>query len=148
MENESKKPLVLKIFLVLQWTLWTLWTLLAVALVGVLAVVTDKLTAGVGDRAFYFGCVSVTAAGVALCLATGAFLLVSLGFGRNWAHWYVQGAERGQPLCMEKSGDCFATGYGVDRDIAKARSWYEKAVSQGASMTAARKLESLPICGK
>ena len=87
MENENKKPLMLKIFLVLQWTLWALWTLLAVALVGVLAVVTDKLTVGVTDRAFYFGCVSVTAAGVVLCLAMGAFLLVALGRGRNWARW-------------------------------------------------------------
>lgn len=148
MENENKKPLVLKIFLVLQWTFWTLWTVLAVAVVGVLAVATDKLTAGVADRTFYFGCVSVTAAGVVLCLAMGAFLLVALGRGRSWARWYVQGAERGQALCMEKAGDCFANGYGVDKGLAKARAWYEKAVSQGASMTAARKLESLPICGK
>ena len=87
MENESKKPLVLKIFLVLQWTLWTLWTLLDVALVGMLAVVVDKLTAGVADRTFYFGCVSVTAAGAVLCLAMGAFLLVALGRGRSWARW-------------------------------------------------------------
>ena len=88
MENENKKPLMLKIFLVLQWTLWTLWTLLAVAVVGVLAVVTDKLTAGVADRTFYVGCVSVTAAGVVLCLAMGAVLLVALGRGRNWARWF------------------------------------------------------------
>ena len=368
MENENKKPLVLKIFLVLQWTFWTLWTLMAVALVGVLAVAADKLTVGVTDRAFYFGCVSVTAAGAVLCLAMGAFLLVALGRGRSWARWsyvasgvlniltcsgavvmlqlagkddgtvgcvvsnlisfvfivilllpsvrrwyegravlsslrrdvlhcvlfwvltslfgvvigggvcagaikfasdmkgnsvqyvrvqellaeyasdpmamcrlgdcyqkglcglekdadrafryyersaaancsvglyllaqcyerglgakknpekafenyrkaaergsvpamndlgdcyeqgcgtqsnaveaarwYVQGAERGQALCMEKAGDCFANGYGVDKDLAKARAWYEKAVSLGASMTAARKLESLPVCGK
>lgn len=88
MENENKEPLVLKIFLVLQWTFWTLWTLLAVAVVGVLAVATDKLTAGVADRTFYFGCVSVTAGGVVLCLTMAAFLLVSLGRGRSWARWF------------------------------------------------------------
>lgn len=88
MENENKKPLILKIFLVLQWLAWAFWTLLAVAGIGIFAVATDKLTAGVADRTFYFGCVSVTAGGVLLCLTMGAVLLVALGRGRSWARWF------------------------------------------------------------
>lgn len=85
MENDVKKPLILKILLALMWAGLILFAMLNLFGSGLLALLAGQLSTAGMNGMLLFGCVSTIAcAGCALLLLYAA-LLVALGHGRNWA---------------------------------------------------------------
>ncbi|RHZ84319.1 hypothetical protein Glove_83g87 [Diversispora epigaea] len=41
--------------------------------------------------------------------------------------WYLKAAEKGFSMAQHNLGDCYETGYGIDRDEVKAFEWFKKA---------------------
>lgn len=53
---------------------------------------------------------------------------------------YMQSAEQGNTSAMDKIGDCFKNGYGVEQNNEKAEEWYKKAKSKRSSLELERKI--------
>lgn len=45
--------------------------------------------------------------------------------------WYMEEAEKGNPIAQNNLGYCYGTGYGVSQDYNEAVKWYRKAAEQG-----------------